>query len=290
MADPALELVLPEAAELQEIPHGLLAPEVLPELWPSDAITVRNVLDYFKGGNIIQIQRSGYMEPLAIPKAGDGIVKAAATQAVEEGTLWLTSGPASVLGEPIPAGVLTEQSSLQRPPAMIAAAEILPENLPDAWRDDQTTAFAVATALSQKSGQTLPWKTVRDVITASLNARFTELDPTSGAWPCDYPSAQSIKLKVASASRKGKYGGGSFGGEEVREGGVLSAEAELEPSEVQDLGDVVPQLLAIKSTSGCPIVFRMRIEVGDADHTPDDATLSEINQVLANLKTGFQAS
>ena len=251
---------------------------------------MQNVLDYFKGGNIIRIQRNGYMEPVAIPKAEDEVVKAAVTQAVEQGTLWLTSGPASILGEPIPAGVLSSQAALQRPPAMIAAAEILPENLPDAWSDDQTTAFAVATALSQKSGQTLPWKTVRDVVTASLNARFTELAPTSGTWPCEYPSAQGIKLKVASARGKVKYPGGPFGGGEMHEDDVKWAEAELEPSEVQDLGDAVPQLLAIKSKSGCPMVFRVRIEVGDADHAPDDAPLAEINQVLANLKTGFQAS
>ena len=290
MADPALELVLPEAAELQEISHGLLAPEGLPELWPGDAITVQNVADYFKGGNVIQIQRDGYMEPLAIPRASDDLVKAAVAQAVEEGKLWLTSGPASVLGESIPAGVLTDQATLQRPPAMIAAAEILPENLPDAWSDDQTTAFAVATALSQKSGQALPWKTVRDVVTASLNARFTELDPTSGTWPCEYPSAQGIKLKVASARGKVKYPGGPFGGGDMHEEDVKWAEAELEPSEVQDLGDVVPQLLAIKSKSGCPIKFRVRIEVGDADNTPDDPTVAEINQILDDLKAGLQVS
>lgn len=292
MADPGLELMLSEAAELEEIPYALLEPERLPELWTSETINVQNVMDYFKGGNIIQIQQNGYLEPLAIPKAQQAVVNAAVTQAVEQGALWLTSGPASILGEPIPTGVLTNQATLQKPPVMIAAAEILPENLPDAWSKDETTAFAVATALSQKSGQTLPWKTVEDVINASLNARFTELEATSGVWPCDYPSAQGVKLKVAVASTGGKvkYGGGSFSGGEVQDKGVVSAETELEPSEVQDLGDYVPQLLTIKSKSGCPFVFRVRIEVGDADHTPDDATVEEINKILDNLKKGFQMS
>ena len=30
---------------------------------------------------------------------------------------------------------------------------------------------------------------IKDVITASINARFAELDGTSDDWPCDYPAA-----------------------------------------------------------------------------------------------------
>src|SRR5690606_23412479 len=47
--DPAMELVLPEAAELGEIPGELLAPNILPELWPGDEIAVQEVMDYFNG-------------------------------------------------------------------------------------------------------------------------------------------------------------------------------------------------------------------------------------------------
>lgn len=287
MADPALELVLPEAAELAEMPCELIEPESLPELWTADTITVQNVVDYFKGGNIIQIQRESYTEPLAIPEAQAMVVNDAISKAVENGKVWLTNGPASVLGELIPAGVLTDQAVLHRPPAAISAAEILPENLKDAWTDNETTALAIATTLSQKSGQTLPWKTVKDVIAASLNARFTELDPTSGSWPCEYPSAQGIKIKVA-AGGGGAGGFGGFGGDEVHEDNAKRAKTELEPSEIQDLGDAIPQLLAIKSKSGCPIKFKVTIEVGDAENEPDDATVAEVNQILDDLKPGFQ--
>jgi hypothetical protein len=292
MAEPAMELVLPEAAELHEIVPGLLDPGRLPDLWKGDAIAVHAVVDYFQGGNVVQIQRNGYTEPVPIPKAAEAVVTTAVTQAVETGTLWLTSGPASILAEPIPAGILTGQAKLQKPPPVVAAAEILPENLPDAWADNRATALAIATALSQKFGQTLPWKTVRDVVGASLNARFTELDPTSGKWPCDYPSAQGIKLKVATGGGKGggKYpeGGGAFPG--ISAVGSLAAEAELEPAKVQDLGDAVPQLLAIKNKRDCPIVFRVRIEIGDKDHVPDETTVAEVNQILDDLKSGFHLS
>ena len=60
--------------------------------------------------------------------------------------------------------VLTSKAILRQPPAMIAAAEILPENLPDAWADGTATALSIATALSQKFGQTMPWKTVKDFV------------------------------------------------------------------------------------------------------------------------------
>ena len=292
MAEPAMELVLPEAAELQEIVAGLLEPGRLPELWKGDAVTVQAIVDYFRGGNIVQVQRNGYLEPVPIPKAAEHVVKAAVTQAVEAGTLWLTNGPASILAEPIPAGILTNPATLQKPPAMIAAAGILPENLPDAWVGDQTTALAVATALSQRFGQTLPWKTVRDVVGASLNARFTELEATSGKWPCDYPSAQGVKLKVAtSGGKSGGYpSGGSSGGKETREANSLVAEADLEPSEIQDLGDAIPKLLAIKSKSGCPLVFRVQVQLGGKDHVPAPETIAAINQILDDLKAGFQVS
>jgi len=197
MDDPALELVLPEAAELAELPCHLLTPGKLPELWKGDDVSVQDVLDYFSGETVVQVQRDGYIEPVSIPKASADVINAAIATAVESGTLWLVSGPASILAEPIPAGILTPKAILRQPPDMIAAAEILPENLPDAWSEEQATALSIATALSQKFGQTLPWKTVKDVIAASLNARFTELDATSGDWPCDYPAAQSIILKVA---------------------------------------------------------------------------------------------
>ena len=74
----------------------------------------------------------------------------------------MLSGPASILGEPIPPGVLNPSARLCAPPAVIAPAEILPENLPNAWKDGNASGLSIATALSVKAGKTLPWKTVRD--------------------------------------------------------------------------------------------------------------------------------
>jgi hypothetical protein len=285
MNDPALELVLPAAAGLAEIPYQLLLPGTLPELWKGDEITVQAALDYFGGDTVVQVQRDGYTEPVPIPKAGAEVVSRAVTAAVEAGGLWLTSGPASVLAEPIPAGVLTPKAILREPPAMIAAAEILPENLPDAWSQGQATALSIATALSQRFGQTMPWKTVKDVITASLNARFTELEGTSAEWPCSYPAAQSVKLKVASASAV-RPGGGAI--ELAAPAKCLVAHAEFEPSEIQDLADLIPSLLELKVKFNTPLKFRVQIELGDGKEKPSEEAAKQINKLLKELKDGFE--
>jgi hypothetical protein len=216
---------------------------------------------------------------------GAEVVNKAITAGVEAGALWLTSGPASVLAEPIPAGVLTPKAILREPPAMIAAAEILPENLPDAWSGGLATGLSIATALSQRFGHTMPWKTVKDVMTASINARFTELDGTSGEWPCDYPAAQSVKLKVSSAPA-GRSGLGGIG--PATPAKCLVAHAELEPSEIQDLAEIIPNLLELKAKFNTPLKFRVQIELGDGKEKPSEETAKEINKLLKELKDGFE--
>lgn len=285
MSDPALELVLPTAAELAELPHQLLVRDTLPELWKGDEIAVQVVLGYFNGKTVVQVHRNGYMEPVSIPKAADAVVNKAITTAVEVGAIWLVSGPASVLAEPIPTGILTPKATLRQPPDMIAAAEILPENLPNAWSDGQSTALSIATALSQKLGHTMPWKTVKDVITASINARFTELDGTSGDWPCDFPAAQSIKLKVASASIGRPGSGGSGLGAPSK---CLVANADLEPSEIQDLAEIIPSLLELKAKFNTPLKFRVQIELGDGKERPSEESSKEMNKLLKKLKDGLE--
>ena len=290
MNEPALELVLPDAAELNDIPFELLVPKVLPDLWQTDEIRVQTVIDYFCGTMVVQVQREGWVEPVAIPKAVVSVVSASVAAAVEAGKLWLVNGPSSIMAEPIPTGILTPQAVLRQPPAAIAAGEILPENLSDAWVNGEATALSIATALSQSFGQTMPWKTVSDVITASLNARFTELEPTSGAWPCDYPHAQTIKITAASGGPGGGSGGqgGGHGGGQT--GKYRAATTELEPAEIQELGESVPELLQIKAKSNFPWKFEIRIQLGDGLDYPPEDVIEEINRILANIKDSFVLS
>lgn len=197
------------------------------------------------------------------------------------------SGPTSILGEPIPAGILNPACRLCVPPARIGAAEILPANLPDAWKEDKASGLSVATALSIKSNRTYPWKTVRDVISDALHARFLELDAGSPKWPCDFPSAQFVTLKLPMTYLES---GKSPSVTHVSSSKVLVAEADLEPSQVQDLGDVIPKLLDVKSKYNTPIRFKVRIEVGDERTIPAADITQRVNAILKEINENMQLS
>jgi len=284
LTDPALELVLPDAAELGEIDPALFRPGTLPELWNGEEITLRSACEYFAGGKVVHVECHGYKEPVTIPKANKDIVFEAIKHAIEEGSLWLIAGPASILAEPIPAGVLSEDAVLRNPPAAIPAAAILPENLPDAWNENTSTGLSIATALSQKEGLTLPWKTVKDAIGGALQARFVELDKDSATWPCDFPAAQEVKIKLAASGAGGGVGGGGAG----PKANVLVAIADFEPSELQDLGDAIPKLLELKAKANLALRFQVRIEVGDGKELPTPDMSAEVNKLLSEVKDGFE--
>jgi len=283
LGDPALELVLPEAAELGEISPWLLTPKRLWGLWPGDEITVRNVLDYFNGSTVVQVDRGGYQEPMQIPKANQAVLEQSIAASVEDGSLWLLSGPASILGEGIPTGLLNANAKLCLPPTSIAAPEILPENLPDAWKGNICTGLSIASALSLKAGKNLPWKTVRNVITAALQARFIQIvGETSNAWPCDFPAAHLVKFNVT----MGVPGVVEETSQYLKK--VLIASAELEPSRVQDLGEIMPDLLKIKAKANTSIRFHVEIQVGDGETLPSKEVTNALNKVLKKVKEDFQ--
>lgn len=285
--DPAMELVLPEGGELVDLPASLVAPGKLPALWPDGEIAVQAVNDYFVGSKVVQVDRGGYQEPLHIPKAGQSIVEKAISASVEDGSVWLLSGPASILGEPIPTGILNASAKLCIPPAPVAAAEILPENLAAAWKDKTASGLSIATCLSAKLGKNLPWKTVKDVIASALQARFIEILPESQPWPCDLASAQFVKFKVAAGTGTG-VGPGEPGGGTRGETKVLAASAELEPAQVQELGDIMPKLLTIKTKMNVPIKFHVRIELGDGKNLPPAEATKQANTLLKNVKEGLE--
>lgn len=169
--DMSLAVVLPEAAILTEIAPSLIAPGVLPELWSTNVLKVSEARAYF-GGRTVKIKKEGYDEPLLIPKADEATVNAAIGKAVEEGKLWITSGSASLLSEPVPVGIIVDDAIVQPPPPPIPATDLSITNLPTLWANPVVTADAVAVELSAKSGLSLPWITVREAIDGALNADF----------------------------------------------------------------------------------------------------------------------
>jgi hypothetical protein len=279
LCDAALELVLPEGAELGEIPHPLLAPQKLPELWKGEELLTKDVYSYFGGSKSVKVDRGGYQESMRIPKAGSDVVDKAIETAVEGAVLWLLSGPASVYGEPVPTGVLNAQASLCGPPPPLSPTEILSEVLPAGWKNGVATGLSIATALSVKAGKTLPWKAVRDVIASALQARFLELGHDSCTWPCDFPNAQFAKFKeMKPGARPGPRGIGE------KESKMLIAECELEPSQIQDLADIMPGLLEIKAKHKVPFSFTVKVEMGDGKSLPSSQVVKEANEKLKKVK------
>ena len=141
LKDSGLEVLLPEAATLSELVPNLLEHQKLPGLWPAEEISVQDVLDYFAGGHAVSLPREGYEETLVIPKCELAHVEAAISQAVEQGLVWLTNGPASILNEPVPAGVLGSSAILRPPPEQISVDELMAESIPDAWKEGKTNGL-----------------------------------------------------------------------------------------------------------------------------------------------------
>jgi hypothetical protein len=104
------------------------------------------------------------------------------------------------------------------------------------------------------------------------------------------PAANSVKLKVAESGGTGGGAGGEGGGWTVKETASkrLVAQADLEPSEIQDLADLIPQLLEIKSKANTPLAFRVRVEVGDGESDPDAESTHAISKLLEGIRDDFK--
>ena len=278
LQDPALEVLLPEKAELSGIDPELLVQEKLPGLWTAEEISVQDVFDYFAGGHTVSLPREGYDEELVIPKCESAHLEAAISQAVERGLVWLTSGPATILDEPVPAGVLTAAAKLRPRPQPIEVAELTADSIPEAWKDGKANVLAIATALSANLDVNLPWSTVRSAIGSAIRARWIEPTTDSAEWPGDFAGAQHVIFQVpAGDARDGEkplYRSGS----DSR--GLPRAEAVLEADRIQDLADQVPELL--KAAIGNDLKFTVRVEVGE-ENTPDPEALEKINELLAEV-------
>lgn len=276
--DPSWEVVLPEGAQIEEIAPPLLAPEALPGLWPETRqITVADAVNYFAGGKVVSLKRtssdgSSYEEPVTIPAASPEVVLTSVNDAVESGKLWLLSGVASICGEAIPAGVLSDTAVLYPPPEPIDVNRLMPEQLPAAWQGNQTTAIGLANQLSVAAGQALPWPAVRDAIDGAIRARLLERTADSGPWPCPMSGAAAVKLQ-----RPENAPLPPVPPPVVPKPGTYMAEAELQSQELMDLADSLGEVL--KAAVPNTLKFSLRIELA-GDPKPTDAKLKAINSLL----------
>lgn len=276
LKDPGLEVVLPGAATLSDIPTALLSPQILPRLWNQPAIAVKDVVDYFSGGKVIQVPRDGYEEPVVIPKVERSVVEQAMQCAVKEGRLWLTIGPASIFAEEIPVGLLNDDAQLQRPPDAISPMALVPDVLSEAWSGSATTALVLSVGLSKKAGKALPWATVKDAIDAALRSRILERTESSGGWPCDYASAKTVILRVPQQQTLPP----SPQPTPAPRAGVRIARAELRPNQIQDLADQISEITRV--AAGLDLKFRIEVEL-DGSGTNATDVIEKLNAMLTSI-------
>ena len=277
LEDSDLEALLPEAATLSDVDHTLLGYGSLPGLWLSKEITVETVHKYFSGEHTVTVPREGYDDTFFIPGCDSLHVDEAIADAVEQGLLWMTNGPASILGEPVPPGILSPPAKLRPPPDPIAVDELMPSSIPEAWSEEKTNALAVATALSTKRGVTLPWFSVQTAIESAIRTRWLELSNDSAPWPSNLAGAQHVVLQAPTPGMIRDSKGGRY---TQRPMGMLVAEASLEAHGIQDLADQIPGIT--QAAAGSALNFNIRIELGD-DTEPDQAVVDKINDLLSQV-------
>ncbi len=284
--DPTWEVVLPESAQLEEISASLLTPEELPELWPAaKQITVADAVNYFAGNRYATTKRVAtdgtlYDESLPIPSAKSAAVQGVVKAAVETGKLWLVSGVASICGEAIPTGVLTDTALLYPPPEPIDVNRLTPEQLPAAWQGNQTTALGLANQLSVLAGKALPWPVVRDAIDGAIRARLLERAADSGPWPCPLSGAAAVKLQ-----RPQNVPVPVTPPPVVTKPGTFTAEGEVQSRELMDLADSLGEVL--KAAVPNTLKLNVRIELGGHPRA-SEAKLKAINAILAKVKKGLE--
>ena len=277
--DAALEIVLPEKARLARLNEELLAPGELPDLWESangggHKLSVATLLNYFAGGHVAKIPKEGYDEYASIPACRSDTVLNAVGKGIERGIIWMTNPPATSWKEPVPAGALSDKATLHPPPPAVTPQNLTREAVPAAWEGDRTNGLALTQVLSQERSTALPWGIVRDGIGAAVNSRWLVLADGSGPYDCEYSQAAKVILKRPPADPPPPPATGG-----------KAHQATLDASQVQDLADEVPGLLA--AAGGSELRFHVGVtlegEVTEKARSEVDAVLERVSE---NLKSG----
>ena len=280
--DKDLYVVLPEAVEgLKHIRPELLTPgsEGLRDLWSGPELRMGTITAYFSGTHSVEDPVEG---PLTVPKAERDVLNAAVSAAVQQGLLWLTSGPASLLREEVPPSLLSDAAVLQEPPPSVSLTAILPEALPDAWQGKETTVTAIKAALNRQTGKNLPWALVKEVVDSAYRARILEHD-APGLLPQDWATAQAITLRVPSGVVAGSQP--TPQPEPVPHG--WTTEADLQMLEVQELADQIGALKAAATDAELELEFRVRITLCGS---PSPSAINNFNDILAKVTSGLHLS
>ncbi len=287
LANPGLELILPQAASLSDLPAKLLLPNQLPDLWPGEELSLKDITSYFSGGKVAKLKMENYEEPFIVPKVERSIIETVLRDAVKQGHLLLISGSLSFCKEEAPQDALVENARLRVPPS-ISMNAILPENLPNAWQDGSSNIQAIVTLLSEKIGYPIPWTIMLDLINSGLRGRVIELLPEAkDNWPCEFITAKDILLRIPAkkvSPPKPPSGGGVIITSEPSIK-VVSAEGSFDANDIQNLADNISDIKL--STVGYKSDVTIRLEVRGNPTLPDEL-MHKLNEILKKVKDGFQ--
>ena len=273
----ALEVFLPAQATLSDIDPSVLGRGTLPDLWSGDSVTVSDLVKYFEGARTVMVPREGYNEPVDIPACSREAVEEAVTQAVERGDIWLVNGPSSFQGEDLPAGLLTGTATLRSPMAPLTVQRLLPEAISDAWVSGEANVTAISTALASQEGNPIPWTVLRRAIDNAIAARWLELVPGSGSWPCDVANAKEVKLRTPLISEPPP---------EPPPKEAYQTSARLEPSELQDFVDALDKI--VQASAGVRLELRLALQVGDDARNVPSETVDKIDALLSEISSEFR--
>jgi len=283
LADDALEAVQNSAALLDTLDPSLLAPGRLEGLEWKNGLKVADLVAYFDG-NVLTIDHpdEGWTEEKPIPRCPEARVLEAVAAAVKVGTIWLTSGAASVWGDMPPAGIVSKTAVLRSPPQPISISAISPEALPEAWSDGKASAHSIAQAVAAQRGvASLPWKLVETAITGAMNSNFIRLIPGAVTWPCQPHEAAAIQIgvpEVQEAKNETKPSGFSDLHAPGPKPKASFREAVLDSSQLTELVEGMGDVLAAAGT--LTLRFRVAVEFAEGE----EATAEVATKLAAALK------
>jgi hypothetical protein len=150
----------------------LLVPGKLEGLDWQNGLKVADLVSYFEGHTLtVDHPDEGWTEEKPIPRCPEAKVLESVSAAVKAGTVWITSGAASVWGDTPPAGIVSKTAILRAPPEPINVSSLTPEALPDAWMDGRASVHSIEQAIAAHRGVvSLPWKLVEAAITGAMNS------------------------------------------------------------------------------------------------------------------------
>lgn len=132
------------------------------------------------------------------------------------------------------------------------------------------------------SGETVrTWVTVREAIDGALRTRIVERTIDSGPWPSDFGGSKQVKLRRATTVVTPPPA------VPTRAPGVVVAESELRPNQLQDLADQIGDLSI--AAIGVELKLKIRAELsGKTKPTPE--MIAAINEKLGAVASGLKLS